>query len=177
MRYCIDGVLVVEGSSDEAFLSSFIDSLFVKTQGYAIDDDEIDFLKHSNKHILVLTDPDEAGNTIRKRIHELIGNCTDVYVSLSECNKNKKHGVAECKKEEIIKVLSEFFTNSNSFSHKYNLNVIKSFGIDSKAKRIEFCKKLHLGKCNSKTMIRRLNYLDVNIIDVQRVSEAINGNK
>ena len=50
MTYYLDGIVVVEGHGDEAFLSSFIKSLYVITNGYDLPKEDIDFLKHySNK--------------------------------------------------------------------------------------------------------------------------------
>ena len=55
MIYCFDGVIVVEGTNDAAFLSSFIDSIFVITNGYDLPKEEIDFLKHvQGKKIIIL---------------------------------------------------------------------------------------------------------------------------
>ena len=41
----IDGVIVVEGKSDVAFLSNFIDTEFVTTNGSEISKDTIEYLK------------------------------------------------------------------------------------------------------------------------------------
>ena len=45
MKYFIDGVIVVEGTNDSSFLSSFVDALYVETNGFDIDEQEIDFLQ------------------------------------------------------------------------------------------------------------------------------------
>ena len=47
--YYFDGIIVVEGKSDVSYLSSFIDALYITTNGYEIPDEEIDFLKHYSK--------------------------------------------------------------------------------------------------------------------------------
>ena len=39
-----DGIIVVEGRGDEAFLSSFIDSIYVVTNGFELNKKDIDFL-------------------------------------------------------------------------------------------------------------------------------------
>ena len=60
MKKIVDGIIVVEGKSDVAFLSSFIDAEFVITTGSEISDDTISYLKERSKNtkIIVLTDPD-----------------------------------------------------------------------------------------------------------------------
>ena len=64
----IDGVIVVEGKSDVAFLSNFINAQFVTTNGSEISKETIEYLKtlSKNKDIYVLTDPDFPGERIRK---------------------------------------------------------------------------------------------------------------
>ena len=66
MKLFFDGVIVVEGTSDSSYLSSFIDALFIETNGYDIKQGDLEFLTHFNKRIIILTDSDEAGNKIRE---------------------------------------------------------------------------------------------------------------
>ena len=103
MKYHLDNIVVVEGKADEAYLSSFIDAVYVKTNGYEIPSKEIEFLNNprNNKSIIVLTDSDAAGKEIRTRLNKLLKNPINVEVNILRCNKNGKHGVAECDKEEI----------------------------------------------------------------------------
>ena len=72
----IDGLIIVEGISDVAFLSSFVKAEFMTTGGYTIPKKEIKFAKRvsESKKVIVLTDSDEAGITIRNRINQLIPN-------------------------------------------------------------------------------------------------------
>ena len=45
----IDGVIVVEGKSDVAFLSNFIDSEFVVTNGSEVSKDTIEYVKKASE--------------------------------------------------------------------------------------------------------------------------------
>ena len=53
-----------------------------------------------NRKILVMTDPDDAGFSIEKRLKETGLKYETRFVDSKMCNKHGKHGVAECKKEE-----------------------------------------------------------------------------
>ena len=176
MKYCFDGVIVVEGNNDVSFLSSFIDSIFVVTNGYEIPSDELDFLRNINNKIIILTDSDEAGRNIRERLNKELINAVNVEVDVTKCNKNNKHGVAECDKEEVIKCLKPYFCE-NSYSTKYSLADLNRLGINSKEKREYLATQFHLGKCNSKTLLKRLSFKQVNIIDIEMVMEGHHGNK
>ena len=105
MNY-FDGVIVVEGTGDSSYLSSFICAEYVVLNGYDMPEDIIDYLKHiKNRKILVMTDPDEAGVSIEKRLRETDLKYETRIVDSRMCNKHGKHGVAECKKEEIDRLL------------------------------------------------------------------------
>ena len=159
MKYHISNIIVVEGKDDEAFLSSFIDAIHVKTNGYQIPKEEIVFLnnKRNQKPIIILTDSDEAGKQIRERLNKTIDKALNIEVDIVKCNKNNKHGVAECEQEEVINALKEHIDNESSKETITNADVV-SLNID-KSKRDVLCEELKLGSCNNKTFIKRLNYL------------------
>ena len=159
MKYRISNVIVVEGKDDEAFLSSFIDAIYVKTNGYQIPKEEIDFLNNprNQKPIIILTDSDEAGKQIRERINKLVNKGFNVEVDIIKCNKKNKHGVAECEREEVINALKEHIDNIILKETITNADIV-SLDI-GKSKREIICDELKLGLCNNKTFIKRLNYL------------------
>lgn len=162
MKKTFNGVLVVEGSNDASYISSFVDAIIVTTNGYEIPKSELDFLTHlpGDKNIYILTDSDEAGNTIRKRLNESLPSATNLYVDFNKCNKNNKHGVAECEKEELLKVLENHLIEQEN-NGNLSLNDLYSTGLDDKKKRDYIAKKLHLGKCNNKILLKRINYLGI----------------
>ena len=174
MKFYIDGVIVVEGTNDESYLSSFIDAHFVITNGYEIPQSEICFLKEAakTKKIIILTDSDEAGFKIRNKLNEILVGCENPIVDITKCNNHGKHGVKECEKDEIIRVLHGFFEEKKENSNSYELFL--GFGEDSKNKRNAICKKYNLGRCNNKKMIKRLSFLNIPINDVKEF--LINGN-
>lgn len=174
MKYFIDGVLIVEGANDESYLSSFIDAMYVVTNGYEIPKEELDFVKECSKtkKVIILTDSDEAGMKIREQLNVHIAHAYNPIVNINKCNKNGKHGVKECEKEEIIRVLQGFFENKPV---KRDLNY-KQIGLDEEGKnnRELLIQKLHLGKCNNKKLIKRLNFLGIKEETVEEIIK--NGN-
>ena len=159
MKYHLDNIVVVEGKADEAYLSSFIDAVLVKTNGYEIPQKEIEFINNprNNKPIIVLTDSDDAGKQIRSKLNALINKPLNVEVNILKCNKKGKHGVAECDKEEVINALKEHMTTKTR-ENNIDSSVISELNINCE-KRNQLCDLLALGICNNKTFIKRLNYL------------------
>ena len=168
MKYHISNVIVVEGKDDEAYLSSFIDAVFVKTNGYEIPKEEVAFLNNPRikKPIIVLSDSDDAGKEIRNRLKALIKNSVQVEVDVLKCNKKNKHGVAECDKDEIINALKEHIDNVNTVENITTADITNLL-ID-KNKRYYLCEKLQLGKCNNKAFIKRLNYLEFTLDELKQ---------
>lgn len=173
MKYYFDGVIVVEGKNDISHLSSFIDAIFVVTNGYDIDKDELDFLNHlpKEKKIILLTDSDEAGKTIRARINQLLTNCINLEVDINKCNKNDKHGVAECDNDELLNVLKKHLSTNKTIGGTINVSDVVCLGISDQKIRKHICETFHLGKCNNKTMIKRINYLNIGLEELKKEVE------
>ena len=171
-----DGIIVVEGHGDEAFLSSFIDSIYVVTNGFELNKKDIDFLKSikDKNKIIVLTDSDDAGLKIRQRIVEEIPGCVNIVADINECNKNGKHGIAESNKNHILSLFKGKLTLVKEEKARINSSELYSLGLNNKNKRNELCEKLRLGNCNFKTMIKRINYKQ---IDLKQIMECIDGDK
>ena len=135
----IDYVIVVEGASDKSKILSLFDAYVVVTNGYDINEPLLKLIaKH--KKILLLTDPDEAGKQIRDKINNIVS-CVNVEVNPKECDKHHKHGVAECSKEELLKVLKPYVSSkvdkaliTNNDLYLLNINrdkLIEGLGLSS----------------------------------------------
>ncbi|HPS18540.1 MAG TPA: DUF4093 domain-containing protein [Bacilli bacterium] len=157
--YYFDGVIVVEGKTDVAFLSSFIKAEYVMTNGYQLTEAELEYLNAVavKKTVLIITDPDHAGEVIRSKIK--IPKAYDIFLDINCCNKNGKHGVAECDKEEIARKLKGFFTECVQNQNEITTSFLISLGLDNKNKRAIFAKKVHVGIVNMKKLSTRLNTL------------------
>lgn len=175
MKRKIDGIIVVEGKTDVAFLNEFIEAEFVITNGSEISEETINYLIKASKKrdVFVLTDPDSPGKRIRDILDSKIDNLKHCFVSKEQSIKNGKVGVAESTKEEVIHALEHAFqTNKNAIgsitmSELYSLGLVGSQ--ESETKRLNVSKKMNLGYCNAKTFLKRLNNNCVNIEEVKKL--------
>ena len=179
MKYYLNKILVVEGKDDASYLSSFLDSEIVTTNGYDIPKEEVLYLNAASKFkgIIVLVDPDKAGREIESKLKEKLDNATYLNVEISKCTRGSKQGVAECEQEEILSVLKPFIeTKKNEKSAVLRENSLKIDLSDSTLREYvsdKFC----LGKCNTKTMIKRLDTLQISEAQLkQAIEEYRNGN-
>ena len=165
MKTKINGIIVVEGKTDVEFLSSFIDAEFVITNGSSIPEKTIDYLKESKKDIYVLTDPDFPGTKIRNTLNKFIPNLKHCFISKENSIKHGKVGVAEGQKEEILEALKNVYVESPEIKGNLTSADLVELGLsgqpDSEEKRKRVCEKYHLGHCNAKTFLRRLNSCNI----------------
>ena len=171
----IKELIVVEGKTDLIFLKSFLEADIVITNGSEISKNTLDFIKEANKKqgVIILTDPDYPGLRIRNIVSEYIGDCKHAYIEKSKAIKGKKVGIAETKKEDIINALQNVVTykkdNIKSISEVdlYELGLLGKE--DSKSKREKVCDYYHLGWCNAKTFLKRVNMFGLTINEIKEV--------
>lgn len=175
MKKIIDAVIVVEGKSDVAFLSSYFDAEFVISNGSAISKETIDYLKtiKDKKRIIVLTDPDSPGKRIRDILDQNIDGLEHVFVDKKHAIKNGKVGVAETDIDEINRALKYAFTNTKNDKEYISYYDLMDLGLlgneNSKEKRALLSNKLNIGFNNAKSLYKKLNSLKLNKEDIRKI--------
>lgn len=175
MKKQLDGILVVEGKSDVSFLSNYIDTEFVITNGSEISKDTIDYLKEASKtkNIYVLTDPDSPGKRIRDVLDASIPNLKHCFISKENSIKHNKVGVAEGDINEILESLSFTITSNKNCNKNISMNDLVELGLSGNENSLKnrelVSRKLHIGFCNSKTFLKRLNYLEISKEELKKL--------
>ena len=173
MKKIINGIIVVEGITDVGFLSQFIDAEFVTTNGSEVPMDVVKYLQKSfgKRDIFVLTDPDSPGKKIRDTLDQYIPNLKHCFIS-KECSiKKHKVGVAESTKEEVLKALENYIQtnkrNTGSITHSDLVQLGLEGQEDSVSLREKVINTFHLGHCNAKTFLKRVNYTNLTLDDIK----------
>ena len=177
MKISLSRILVVEGKEDASYLSNYIDSEIVVVNGYELSEATISYLK--DKPVILLMDPDKAGEEIRNKLNLMLKDAVNVSIDIKKCNRGTKNGVAECEIDEVLGKLSEFCKDFAAKHADFSTADLYELGLSSDANMRKFlCAKLNLGNCNFKTMQKRLIS---NNVKYQQVCEIIeeykNGNK
>jgi len=173
MKYFINGIVVVEGITDVAFLSEFIDAEFVTTNGSEIPQKTIEYLKKSsqNRDIFVLTDPDSSGKRIRDILDQYIPNLKHCFISKEKAIKKNKVGVAESNKDEVIEAIKKYVETKKENNGGVTNSDLVMLGLvgsdDSSLKRQKVIEKYHLGHCNAKTFLKRINYSNITLDEIK----------
>ena len=170
----IKEVIVVEGTNDTKRLKSFFDCETIETHGLGLKKETIELIRQVNdiRGVILFFDPDTPGEKIRARINKEIPGLKNAFVLKQDARTTKKVGVEHADKEVLSEALNNLITYSDS-KESITMQELYELGLcgsnDSNKKREELAKHYHLGKCNGKTLLKRLNMLGVNSIELQNL--------
>jgi ribonuclease M5 len=159
----ISEVIVVEGRDDEINLKRFFKCEVIRTNGFGISKETYKKIKlaNSNRGVIVLTDPDHAGETIRKRISEVVKDVKHAFVNREDATKNDDIGIENASEEALVNALNKVRIMTNDFENIFDKSILykhKLVGANQSASRREKLGEiLGIGYCNGKQILKRLN--------------------
>ena len=170
----INEVIVVEGSNDTKRLKSFFPVETIETHGMGLKKETIDLIReiHDRRGIILFLDPDTPGEKIRDRLNREIPGLKNAFLMKEDARTKKKVGIEHASKEvleEALKHLITYTEKENSLSEKEFYELGLNGNEDSSIKREKIAKTFHLGRCNAKTMYRRINLLGLNYEQIAEV--------
>ena len=147
----IKEVIVVEGHSDTKRLQSFFEVETIETHGLGLDQKTLDYIRETNEKrgVILLLDPDSPGERIRKMINDHIPGLKNAFVLKKNARTSRKVGIEHADKKTIEEALNR--------------------APDSASRRDLVSEKFHLGKCNAKIMLKRLNLLGISKKEIEEV--------
>lgn len=159
-------VIVVEGKNDTKNLQRYFDVETIETHGLGLSKETLEYIDEVNQRrgVILFLDPDSAGEKIRKRINDYIPSLKNAFVLKEDARTKKKVGVEHASfkvlKEALDNVVSyDEFHHTISVEDMYELHLMGSD--DSSYRRDVVSREFHIGKCNGKTMLKRLNMLGI----------------
>ena len=173
----IKEVIVVEGKDDVAAVKKAVDAEMIAVGGFGINAKVISRIKEAQKRkgVIVLTDPDFAGEKIRKIIAKRVPGIKHAYIAQEDGIKDDDIGVENATPEVIIEALNrakvtlevkeKVFDSQDMFFFRLNGDP------NAKARRIKLGNKLGIGYGNANQMLSRLNNYG---ITKEEFIEAIN---
>lgn len=170
----IKEVIVVEGKNDSKRLKEFFDCETIETHGLGLNKNTLELIKEINDRlgVILFLDPDTPGEKIRKRINDAIPNLKNAFILKEDARTKKKVGVEHASKEVLEEALLNvvsYIDKKESISYEEFIDLGLSGLKQSQIKRDIVSKKFHIGKCNSKTMFKRLNLLQVKKQDIEEI--------
>lgn len=163
----IKEVIVVEGRDDVISVKAAVDAEVISTGGYSYGKKLIDTLKEISKRrgLIILTDPDYAGENIRRDIAKHIPQAKHAYLPQGKALKKGDIGVENASKEDIIEALRRARPSIVESKINFSKDDLLQLGLigqtDSREKRELLGNHLGIGYANGKQFLQRLNKLGV----------------
>ena len=158
-------ILVVEGRDDTAAIKKSVDAITIETHGYGITDKTWKLIEeaYNGPGIIVFTDPDHAGEQIRRRIMEKFPEARQAFLDRKAATKKGDIGIENADPESIREALRKAHGSFDAkpaapvFLQKDLLDAGLIGQADSAARREKLGKILGIGYGNGKVMLQRLN--------------------
>lgn len=172
----IKEVIVVEGTNDTKRLKSFFEVDTIETHGLGLSKETIELVKQANKKrgVILFLDPDTPGEKLRTRLNKEVPGCKNAFVLKEDARTKKKVGIEHADKQTLEEALNNLVTYSED-KESLTLEEYNELGLsgmpDSVQRREKITRAFHIGKCNAKTMYKRLNMLGVTLEEIKEVLE------
>jgi ribonuclease M5 len=157
----IKELIVVEGKDDTTAVKRAVEAETIETGGSAINKDIIRRIQlaQQRRGVIVLTDPDHAGERIRKIIAAQVPGCKHAFLTQEEATRKGDIGVENATIETIRKALKNVRTDYEAAESDITLEDLMAAGLivhsQAASRRMEMGKRLGIGYCNGKQFYNR----------------------
>ncbi len=178
----IKEVVVVEGRDDISAVKKALDVEVIATGGFGISDELIERIKLANERrgVIIFTDPDFAGEKIRKKIASKVKDCKHAFLPKDKAIKGDNIGIENAKSRDIISALKKARVESVNKRYEFNTadlfrnNLLSNY--NASTRREELGRILGIGYCNSKQFIKRLNNYGITRDEFNRAVRRMDNN-
>ncbi len=176
----IKEAIIVEGRDDTIAVNNSVDALTIETHGYGIRKETWKLIEtaYNTTGIIVFTDPDHAGEQIRKRITDRFPDAGEAYLDVSLAKKKEDIGIENASPASIREALLKAHARqTGSIAEEIKAEDMIQWGLmggeESSARRQAVGSLLGIGFANGKTMLKRLNRFGINRDTVEAALEKM----
>lgn len=179
MKPKIKEVIVVEGKSDTLNIQQAVEADTIETQGMALEEETLQLIEQAqeNRGVIVFTDPDYPGETIRKKITARVPQVKHAFIIPKEGTPKHKGtlGIEHASVETIRKALEGLYSVTEEVKDSVSSQFLREVGLSSgqgaKTLRTRLGEKLRIGHTNGKQLQKRLSMFG---ITEEEVMQALN---
>lgn len=175
----IKETIIVEGRDDTAAIKRSVDALTIETHGFGIRPETWELIEKAEAvtGIIVFTDPDHAGEQIRKRITERFPAAGQAFLDRDDAEKDGDIGIENASPESIRKALQKAHVTKTGEKEEITSAMIFDWGLSgipqSAERRKKLGKLLGIGNSNSRTFLQRLNSFGIRAEEVEEALRKI----
>ena len=169
----IEEIIVVEGRDDTAAIKRAVTAQTIETHGFGMNEEMWKRIDRAYKScgVVLFTDPDRAGENIRRKIKERYPLCKEAFLPRREAVKKGNLGIENAAPEAIVEALlktrsikSAGLPDEDAEEKGERLFTVRdmdlnglSSGKGSQKKREKIGEMLGIGYGNAKTFLSKLN--------------------
>ena len=163
----IKEVIVVEGKQDIAAVRRAVDAECVATGGFGLGKTVLERLEYANakRGLIIFTDPDSAGERIRKFLSRRFPDARHAFVPREQATANNDIGVEQASPDAIREALGKVRLHEWKPSQEFAWTDVIREGLtgadDAAGRRAELGRILGIGYANAKGFLQRLNHYGV----------------
>lgn len=180
----IKEVIVVEGRDDTNAINRAVGAVTIETHGFGISKETWERLEAAYKKegLIIFTDPDHAGNEIRRRIKEKYPDAKEAFLTKSKAEKSGDIGIENASPNDIQEALKKArATVREKGEEEYSLKDLEKAGLiglnESRELREKLGDLLGIGYANGKTLLKRLNGMEIKREEFEKALKSIKENK
>lgn len=182
----IDHAIVVEGRDDVRAVSEACDALIIPTHGFGISAETWRQLEkaYESKGLILLLDPDFAGEGIRKKLKAKFPDAVQAYLGREDARDGSDIGVENAAPEIIAEALQKALKRGSekgglkgirddaSYADmRYLAELGLAGGEGSSEKRARVCRALGIGYGNASAMIKKLKGFGIDRDELRKAVE------
>ncbi|MCH5585843.1 ribonuclease M5 [Shimazuella sp. AN120528] len=176
-------IIVVEGKNDTLAVKRAVEADTIETRGSAIPSYVLDELRRAQavRGLIVFTDPDYAGERIRRIISQEIPEVKHAFIEKELAYDRQKIGVEHANPSDIVKALENVRTLEEEIPSWLSWKEYLVIGLaghpHSKQLREKLAKELSIGYANAKQFFVRLQTLRISREECERALLNIRGDR
>lgn len=175
----IKEIIVVEGRDDVTAVKRAVDAELITTGGFGFPKGVMERIKEAQKRrgVIIFTDPDFAGEKIRKKIASEVPGCKHAFLPREEAKKDGDIGIENATPKSIIAALEKVRTESNENRDEFKQKDLLLNGLigndEASFRRDKMGQILGIGYGNAKQFLSRLNNYGVTREEFEKALKEI----
>ncbi|MDP4158597.1 MAG: ribonuclease M5 [Bacillota bacterium] len=179
----IKELIVVEGKNDAHAVRQALGEVdVIWTEGFGLTKEKLDYIAEmaTRQGVIVFTDPDTAGEQIRKRIRAYVPQAKHTYLTRKVAMKQGDIGVENAALQDIRQAFAHIQQDQETIRDNFTMeDLLKAGLVGSKQAsnyRLALGRKLGIGDTNAKQCLHRLNRFGISReLFFKAVEEVRNG--
>lgn len=175
----IKEIIVVEGKDDTAAIRRAVEADTIETGGSAIGAEVLKriALAQERRGVIIFTDPDHAGERIRKIIAAKVPGCKHAFITQEQAERKGDIGVENASVDSIREALDKLRTEYTAAVSRLTMEDLIKAGLivhpQAAARRMEVGKILGIGYCNGKQFYKRCAMFQISREELEAAVEQM----